>query len=92
MSIENLHRYLHVVSGGADILQFLAWTGELDFFQLFSNRFLTCEYVEGHQVHLGVAVLASLGGGHLHNLARTVLAKEALYFNIENPMKQQCSP
>ena len=38
----------------------------------------TCEYVEGHQVHLGVAVLASLGGGHLHNLARTVLAQEAL--------------
>ena len=38
----------------------------------------TCEYVEGHQVHLGVAVLASLGGGHLHDLARTVLAKDAL--------------
>ena len=38
----------------------------------------TCEYVEGHQVHLGVAVLASLGGGHLHNLARTVLAINAL--------------
>ena len=38
----------------------------------------TCEYVEGHQVHLGMAVLASLGGGHLHNLARTVLEKEAL--------------
>ena len=38
----------------------------------------TCEYVEGHQVHLGVAMLASLGGGHLHNLARTVLEKEAL--------------
>merc|ERR1719495_1409647 len=48
--------HLHVVSGGADILQFLA-----------------CEYVEGHQVHLGVAVLSSLRGGHLHNLARTIL-------------------
>ena len=48
-----------------------------------------CEYVEGHQVHLGVAVLASLGGGHLHNLARTVLVIDALKFNIENPIEQQ---
>ena len=38
----------------------------------------TSEYVEGHQVHLGVAVLASLGGGHLHNLARAVLVIDAL--------------
>ena len=38
----------------------------------------TCEDVEGNQVHLGVAVLASLGGGHLHNLARAVLVIDAL--------------
>ena len=35
----------------------------------------TCEYVEGNKVHLGMAVLASLRGGHLHNLAWTILAK-----------------
>ena len=31
------------------------------------------EDVEGDQVDLGVAVLAGLGGGHLHNLARATL-------------------
>ena len=34
---------------------------------------LTGEDIEGDHVHLGVAVLASLGGGHLHDLAGTVL-------------------
>ena len=38
----------------------------------------TCKDVKGHQVHLSVAMLASLGGGHLHNLARTVLVIDAL--------------
>jgi len=48
--------HLHVVGGGADVLQLLAG-----------------EDVEGHHVDLGVAVLASLRGGHLHDLARAAL-------------------
>jgi len=36
-------------------------------------KFLTGEDVEGDHVDLGVAVLASLGGGHLNNLAWPVL-------------------
>ena len=53
---------------------------------------LTSEDVKGDEMDLGVAVLASLGGGHLHDLARTVLAKDALQFNIENSITKQCSP
>ena len=34
---------------------------------------LTSEDVKGDEMDLGVAVLASLGGGHLHDLAGPVL-------------------
>jgi len=34
---------------------------------------LTSENIEGNHVDLGVTVLASLGGGHLNNLAWPVL-------------------
>jgi hypothetical protein len=36
-------------------------------------KFLAGKDVDGDKVHLCVAVLASLGGGHLNNLARTAL-------------------
>ena len=36
-------------------------------------KLLASEDVEGDQVDLGVTVLASLGGGHINDLARTVL-------------------
>jgi len=36
-------------------------------------KLLASEDVKGDEMDLGVAVLASLGGGHLHDLARTVL-------------------
>lgn len=42
-------------------------------------KLLAGEDVDGNQVDLGVTVLASLGGGHIHNLARSVLdADEAV--------------
>lgn len=39
--------------------------------QLF--QLLAGEDVDGNEMNLGVAVLASLGGGHVNNLARAVL-------------------
>ena len=38
-----------------------------------SSNFLPGEDVDGDQVHLGVTVLAGLGGGHFDDLAGTVL-------------------
>jgi len=42
--------------------------GGAELFELLSG-----EDVDGNQVNLGVAVLAGLGCGHLHNLAGAVL-------------------
>lgn len=36
-------------------------------------KLLASENIDGNNVDLGVAVLASLGGGHLNNLARAAL-------------------
>lgn len=36
-------------------------------------KLLASEDIDGNQVDLGVTVLASLGGGHVDNLARAVL-------------------
>ena len=36
-------------------------------------KLLASEDVDGNQMDLGVAVLASLGGGHINDLARAVL-------------------
>lgn len=38
---------------------------------------LAAEQVNTNQVNFGVAVFASLGGGHLHNLAGTALEEES---------------
>ena len=40
---------------------------------------VTSEDVERDHVNLGVAVLASLGGGHLHDLGGAVLAEQNSY-------------
>ena len=40
---------------------------------------VTSEDVERDHVNLGVAVLASLGGGHLHDLGGSVLQEKTRY-------------
>ncbi len=50
---------------------------------------LVGEDVEGHHVDLGVAVLASLGSGHLHDLARVALEGRTRQRSMSSRVKRR---
>ena len=88
--------HLHVVGGERELLQLLACnTGassktpaqEVDQRSLqLPQPGLTREDIECDHVDLGVAVLPSLGGGHLHDLARTVLKTNSVELSENDEM------
>ena len=61
-------------------------SGWAKFFQLLAS-----EDVDGNKMHLGVTVLASLRGGHVHDLTGAVLDHDKAVLAKRGALHRKCS-